>query len=77
VAGAGTVQLPAPGALADLRPLILGDHPLELAQQLVLRRASLFAAAREHDLHARAGELLEQKHLVGVAAGEPIGRVAE
>jgi hypothetical protein len=33
------MQLPAAAALGDLRPLVLGDHPLELAQQLILGRA--------------------------------------
>ena len=35
---AGAVRLPAAGALTDLRPLVLGDHSLELAQQLVRSR---------------------------------------
>jgi hypothetical protein len=77
VAGARTVQLPAPGALADLRALVLGDHPLKLSEQLVLGRARPLAATREHDLDTGPGELLEQQHLVGVAAREPIRRVAQ
>lgn len=76
VAGAGAVQLAAPGTLADLRALVLGDHSLELSQ-LVLRRAGVLAAAGEDDLHAGPGELLEHQHLVGVAAREPIRGVAQ
>jgi len=71
------VQLAAARALADLRALVLGDHPLKLAQQLILGRAGALAAAREDDLDARAGELLEPQHLVGVAAREPVRGVAE
>ena len=77
MAAAGAVQLPAPGALPDLRALVLGDHPSELAQQLILRRAAPLGLLREADLHAGAGELFEQQHLVGVAAREPVGRVAQ
>jgi hypothetical protein len=67
------VQLAAPGALPDL-----GAHDsLELAQQLVLGRARALAAAGEDDLHPGMVELFEQQHLVGVAARQPVGRVAE
>src|SRR5204863_4412271 len=31
------MQLPAAATLRDLRPFVLGDHPLELTQQLILR----------------------------------------
>ena len=74
---ASAVRLPAAGALTDLRPLVLGDHSLELAQQLVLGRAAPLGLLREADLHAHARELLQQQHLVGVTAREPVGRVAE
>src|SRR5215216_17573 len=74
---AGAMNLAAASPLADLRPLVLGDHPLELAQQLILRRPAALRLAREHDLHAGALELLQQQHLVGVAAREPIRAVAE
>ncbi len=73
----GAVRLPTAGALTDLRPLVLGDHSLELAQQLVLGRAAPLGLFREADLHADASELLQQQHLVGVTAREAIGRVAE
>ena len=76
-AAAGAVQLAAAGALADLCPLILSNHPLELAQQLVLGCAAPLGLLGEAHLHAGASELLEQQHLVGVATREAIGRVAE
>ena len=34
---ASRVHLPAPAPLEDLGPLIFGDHPLHLEQQLLLR----------------------------------------
>src|SRR5687767_10926568 len=71
------MQLPATAPLGDLRALVLGDHPPELAQQLVLRRAGPLGLLGEHDLDPAAGELLEQQHLVGVAAREPVRRMAE
>ena len=71
------VELPAPGALPDLRPLVFSDHPLELAQQLVLGRAGALAFAEKDDLDAGAVELLQEQHLVGVAAREAVGAVAE
>jgi hypothetical protein len=71
------VQLPAPGALPDLRPFVLRDHPLKLAQQLVLGRAGALALAGENDLDAGALELLQQQHLIGVAAREPVRAMAE
>jgi hypothetical protein len=61
----GAVRLPAPGALGDLRALVLGDHPLELAQQLVLGRAAALRLLRETHLNADARKLFEQQHLVG------------
>ncbi len=76
-AGPGAMQLPAATALSDLRPLVLGDHPLELAQQLILRRAGPLGLLREDDLDPRPLELLEQQHLVCVPAREPIRRVTQ
>jgi len=73
----GTVRLAAPRALGDLRALVLGDHSLELAQQLVLRGPRALGLLGEDDLDAGARELLQQQHLVGVAARQAIGRVAE
>ena len=71
------MQLAAAAALGDLRPLVLGDHPLELPQQLILRRAGALRLLREHHLDTGALELFEQQHLIGVAAREPIRRVTQ
>lgn len=71
------MDLAAPGALGDLRALVLGDHPLELAQELVLGRALALSLLGEADLDTGAPELLEQQHLVGIAAREAVGGVAE
>jgi hypothetical protein len=74
---AGAVQPPAAHPLGDLGALVLGDHPLELAQKLVLGRAGALGLAGEDDLHPHTLKLLEQQHLIGIAAGEPVGRVAQ
>ena len=71
------MQLPAAAALGDLRPLVLGDHPLELAQQLILRGAGPLRLLREDHLDPGALELLEQQHLIGVSAREPVRRVTQ
>ena len=76
-AGSRAVQLPTATPLSDLRSLVLGDHPLELAQQLILRRARSLGLLREHDLDPAARELLEQQHLVGVAARQPVRCVTQ
>jgi hypothetical protein len=49
----------APTALEDLGPLVLG--------------AGADGAVKEHDLHTRTAELLDQEHLVGIAPGQAIG----
>ena len=48
--------------------------PLDLQQQVVLGRAA-DRAVEEDDLDAGAAELLHQQHLVGIAAGQPVGGV--
>jgi len=74
--GLGAVRLATPVALHDLRLLVLGEHALELHQQLVLRG---IAARALDELHPRtgAGELLDQQRLVSELAGQPVGRVAQ
>jgi len=72
--GLGSVGLAAAGALEDLRPLVFGDHPLELHQERVLRRGQL-GRLDEQGLHAMAGELLGQHHPIGLVATQPVGRV--
>src|ERR1022692_5186367 len=50
----------------------VGDHPLELAQQLVLGRRAPLGLLGEAHLHPDTRELFEQQHLIGVAAREAI-----
>jgi hypothetical protein len=76
-AAARAVQLPASGALGDLRALVLGDHALELAQELVPGRAAALGLLREAHVHTDAREFLEQQHLVGIATREPVRGVTE
>jgi hypothetical protein len=71
------MQLSAATALGDLRPLVLGDHPLELAQQLVLRGARALRLLREDHLDPRPLELLEQQHLIRVTTREAVRRVTQ
>jgi len=70
-ARAGGMAAPAPAALEDLGALILGDHTLDLQEQVILGTAAN-GAVEEHHLHTRAAELLDQEHLVGVAPGQTI-----
>ena len=58
-AASGTVKLAAAAALSDLRALVLGDHPLELAEQLILRGAGPLGLLGEDHLDPGALELLE------------------
>ena len=58
--GSRAVQLPTTTPLGDLRSLVLGDHPLELTQQLILRGARSLGLLGEEDLDPAARELLEQ-----------------
>src|SRR5215208_8086831 len=67
----GPVALSAPTALEHLGPLVFGEHALELQQQAILRGVSDRAIEEDH-LRAGAGELLQQQHLMRVAAGEAI-----
>ena len=73
-AGLRPPGLAAPVALHQLGLLVLGEHALELDQQLVL---GAVAARPLHELHPRpaAGELLDQQRLVGELAGQPVRRV--
>ena len=70
-AGLRPPGLAAPVALGELGLLVLGEHALELDQQLVL---GAVAARPLHELHPdpAAGELLDQKRLVGELAGQPV-----
>jgi hypothetical protein len=74
VAGAGLLQLTAAEALAEDRPLVLGDGPLDLQQKLVAGVVG-DRPVDEGDVAAGAAELLQQEDLVGVAAGQAVGAV--
>ena len=68
--------LAAAVAFQDLRLLVLGEHALELDQQLVFGAVAA-GALDELDAGAGAGELLEEEGLVGELAGQPVGAVAQ
>ena len=63
-------------ALQDLRPLILGDHALELNQQLILGARTLGRLHKQR-FHPLTRELLDQQDLVGVFAAQSIRRIDE
>ncbi len=69
---ASGMALAPPAALDDLGPLVLGNHPLDLEQQVVLRRPAERAVEEDH-LDAGALELVEQQDLVAEAPRQPIG----
>jgi hypothetical protein len=54
-------------ALQDLGPFVFGNRPLNLQQELVVRRV-VDRTLAEMDLHSRLLQLLQQQDLVGVAA---------
>ena len=68
------MALAAPAALDDLGPLVLGDHALDLQQQVVLRRPAERAVEEDH-LDAGALELVEQQDLIAEAPRQPVGRM--
>jgi len=72
LSGAGAEQLPAPVPLGDLRPLVLGDHPLDLGEQLGLWVVVERWGVGEPDADPVAGQFVEHDDLVGVDAGESI-----
>src|SRR5262249_51466145 len=67
----GGVLLAAAAPLHDLGALVLGDHALDLDQE-VPRRIIAVGVAQEDDLDAAAGGRLEDQDLIGIFAGEPI-----
>src|SRR6266849_16422 len=75
-ARAGAVTLATPRALEDLRPLVLGDHALELDEQLILGRRTLRRIQKAR-LHAVTDELFDQQDLIRVLATQPIRAVDE
>jgi hypothetical protein len=52
-------------ALQDLGPFVFGDRPLDLQQQLVVRRV-VDRPLAEVDLDSRLLQLLQQQHLIGI-----------
>src|SRR5712692_3879702 len=76
LARVGPVSLTATRSLQDLRPLIFGDHALELHQQLIFRAGALRRFNKQR-LDSLAGELLDQQDLVCVLAAQAIRRVRE
>jgi hypothetical protein len=63
-------------ALQDLRPLVLGDHALELNQQLILGARALRCLHKE-GLDTVASELFDQQDLVRVFAAQSIRRIGK
>ena len=74
---AGAVQLAAAVAIGDLRTLAFSDHALHLHQQRETRILAECRAFEEAHGDAEARKLLEDQHLAGVGAREPIGTQAE
>jgi hypothetical protein len=73
LAGAGAEQLAPPVPFADLGPLVLGDYALHLGEQPGLRVVLVEAGGiGEPHAHSEAGQLIEDEHLVGAGAGEPV-----
>lgn len=66
------MPFPASAALQDFGALVLGNHALDLQQELVLRRLTDFSI-EEDDLDPSPQELLQQQHLMGVVARQAIG----
>ena len=65
-----------PRPFGNLRPFILGDHALELHQQLIFGRRAR-GCLQEDQFHAAAGQTLGQQHLIDILATEAIRRVDE
>jgi hypothetical protein len=71
-AAAGRVLLAPAAALHDLGALVLGDHALDLQEQILLGSAA-GGIAQEDDLDPATIELLEEQHLIRILARKPIG----
>jgi len=70
------VSLTTTRSLQDLRPLIFGDHALELHQQLIFRTVALWPLHKQR-LDSVAGELLDQQNLVRVLPAQAVRRLRE
>jgi hypothetical protein len=61
----------ATAALQNFGALILGDHALDLQQELIFRGLADFPIEEDH-LDPCLQELLQQQHLMGVVARQAI-----
>ena len=68
------MPLAATRPFQDLRPLVLGNHALELEQQLILGGRGSRRADKQ-GLDTGACELLDQQDLIGVSSTQTIWRV--
>src|SRR5262249_20938011 len=74
LAGPGLLQLAAAEPLGEDGPLVFGDGPLDLEQELVVRVVG-DRPLDELDVAGGLAELLQQEDLVGVAPSESVGAV--
>ena len=70
----GLLQLAAAEPLGEDGPLVFGDGPLDLEQELVVRVVG-DRPLDELDLAGGLAELLQQQDLVGIAPSESVGAV--
>jgi hypothetical protein len=71
---ARVMELSATTAFEDLRAFVLCDHALHLDEQLILRGLAA-GPVHEDDTRLCLPEFVEQDHLIGVSAREPIRAV--
>jgi hypothetical protein len=64
----------ASSTLQNFGSLVFGDHALNLEQEIVLRGAG-DRGVQENNLRSRAAKLIDQEHLMGITAGEPVRSV--
>jgi hypothetical protein len=60
-----------PAALQNFGSFVFGNHALNLEQKIILR-GTADRTVQENNLRARAVKLIDQQHLMGVTAGEPV-----
>ena len=70
------VSLTAARPLQDLCPLIFGNHPLELHQQLIFRTVALRRFYKQR-LDSVAGQFLDQQNLIRILPAEAVRGVGE
>jgi hypothetical protein len=68
------VLFSTPAAFHDLGTLVLGNHPLDLKQEILLGIAADGIVQKDH-LHAATPELLDDQHLISIFAREAIRRM--